>query len=97
MYESFTKANALVVGISADSIESHKNFASQHQLPFILVSDSDNKIRTAYRVPKTAGFIPGRLTYVIDINGIIRLIFNSQFEAKKHVDEALKVLATLKQ
>ncbi len=94
-YELFKKAEAEVIGISGDSIESHTNFSSKYKLPFILLSDVDNSVRTSYGVKSTFGIIPGRVTYIIDRKGIIRHIFVSQFNPKKHVDEALKIIDEL--
>lgn len=94
-YEAFTDIGAEVIGISSDSPESHRAFAQKHNLPFTLISDSDAKVRKTYGVPSTLGLLPGRVTYVIDKAGVIRHIFNSQFNPKAHVDEALKVLKDL--
>ncbi|CAN5634278.1 peroxiredoxin [soil metagenome] len=91
-YEVFGKKDTEVIGVSADSVESHKNFASAQHLPFKLLSDTGNAVRKAYGVASTMGIMPGRVTYVIDKQGIVRLVFNSQLDAQKHVDEALKVL-----
>lgn len=94
-YEVFKEAGAEVIGISSDSESSHSEFASHHQLPFILLSDSGGKVRKQFGVPTTLGLLPGRVTYVIDKEGIVRHMFNSQFLATKHVEEALKVLKKL--
>ena len=94
-YELFLKAGAEVIGISGDSIESHSEFASTYKLPFILLSDKDNEVRKLYSVGSTLGIIPGRVTYIIDKKGIVRHIFSSQFNPKKHVDEAIKILEQL--
>jgi peroxiredoxin Q/BCP len=91
-YELFQKIGAEVIGISGDSLESHENFASKYKLPFILLSDEKNEVRKLYNVKSTFGFIPGRVTYIIDKKGIIRHIFVSQFNPKKHVDEALRII-----
>ncbi|MCE7745626.1 MAG: peroxiredoxin [Candidatus Heimdallarchaeota archaeon] len=91
-YELFKKAEAEVIGISGDSIDSHTNFSSKYKLPFILLSDVDNNVRKNYGVKSTFGIIPGRVTYIIDRKGVIRHIFVSQFNPKKHVDEALKII-----
>lgn len=91
-YEVFAKKDTEVVGVSADSVESHKDFASAQHLPFKLLSDKGNTVRKAYGVASSMGMMPGRVTYVIDKQGIVRLVFNSQLDAQKHVDEALKVL-----
>ncbi len=91
-YEQFTDAGAVVIGVSADSLDRHRSFASSHGLPFILVSDSDGSLRETFSVPKTMGFLPGRVTYVIDREGIVRLIFNAQMTADRHVQEALAAI-----
>jgi peroxiredoxin Q/BCP len=94
-YEDFVKAGAVVIGISSDSTESHQEFAATKRLPFELVSDPDNRLRKLFGVPKTLGLLPGRVTYVIDREGIVRLVFNSQLNAAGHVAEALKVVQEL--
>ncbi len=91
-YEVFKEVGAEVIGISADSTKSHQSFASKYQLPFILLSDSDNKVRKLFGVPATLFVLPGRVTYVIDTEGIVRHIFDSQLDFKAHVEEALKTL-----
>lgn len=94
-YELFLKAGAEVIGISGDSSESHTDFATTYKLPFVLLSDVKNKVRKLYNVGATLGIIPRRVTYIIDKEGIIRHIFSSQFNPKKHIDEALNVLDEL--
>lgn len=94
-YEVFQQAGAEVIGVSSDSEGSHQQFAARHNLPFILLSDVGGKLRKQYDVPATFGLLPGRVTYVIDKEGVVRHMFNSQFLAAKHVEEAVKVLKTL--
>jgi peroxiredoxin Q/BCP len=94
-YTAFTDAGAEVLGISSDSAASHKAFAQKHRLPFKLLSDPQGKVRGAFGVPATLGLLPGRVSYVIDKQGVIRHAFNSQLEPVKHVDHALEVLAKL--
>jgi peroxiredoxin Q/BCP len=91
-YEVLTSLGAEVLGISSQSIESHKSFASHHGLPFILLSDKDNEVRRLYGVPSSLGIVPGRVTFIIDKNGVVRHVFNSQSHPELHVDEAIKVL-----
>ncbi len=91
-YEDLSDAGATVVGISSDSVESHKDFAAHHRLPFILLSDTEGKARKAFEVPKSMGLMPGRVTYVIDKEGIVRMIFNSQFRASEHVQKVLSFI-----
>ncbi len=91
-YERFAAAGAEVVGVSGDSAESHRQFAQQHRLSFPLVSDADGSLRRTFGVSNTLGLIPGRVTFVIDKAGIIRLIFSALFASDKHVQEALSAL-----
>jgi peroxiredoxin Q/BCP len=94
-YEVFKDAGAEVVAVSADSLESHGRFASRYQLPFILLSDRRGDVRRLYGVPNTMGSLPGRATYVIDRQRIVRHVFSSQFNAARHVTEALSTLQKL--
>jgi len=94
-YEAFKDLGAEVIGISSDSQNSHRDFAQQHHLPFILLSDVDGSVRKAYGVKKTLGLIAGRVSFVIDKKGIIRLIFSSQTRATAHVGEALNILKSV--
>jgi peroxiredoxin Q/BCP len=91
-YQVFQDAGAEVIGISADSPESHTKFAAKHQLPFTLLSDTGNQVRKLFGVPSTLGLLPGRVTYVIDKQGVVRNVFNSQFNFKAHIEAALKTL-----
>jgi peroxiredoxin Q/BCP len=93
-YEKFGEAGAEVIGLSSDSAESHKGFAKQHQLSFPLISDHDGSLRKLFGVPSALGLLPGRSTYVIDKEGIVRLIFSAQFASDKHVQQALQALST---
>lgn len=94
-YQDFTTAGAEVIGISGDSVKSHDSFASHHRLPFVLLSDPDGKARAAFGVKRTLGLIPGRVTFVIDKEGIVRHVFDSQVRVGKHVTEALDVIKKL--
>jgi peroxiredoxin Q/BCP len=90
-YEDFTSRGAKVIGISGDDVASHKSFAIHHSLPFTLLADTGNKVRKLFGVPKTL-FIPGRVTYVIDKQGIVSYVFNNLSDGPRHVKEALAAL-----
>lgn len=93
----FEEANALLIGISGQSVESHKHFASLNRLNYPILSDEKNVVRKMFGVPGRAfGFIPGRVTYVADRSGKIVFIFDSQLETQRHADEALKICLLLK-
>lgn len=92
-FEVFEDANAVIIGISAQSVESHRNFAKKHRLNFTLLSDTGNKVRKLFGVPSNLfGLISGRVTYVINKEGVVVYMFNSQTQAEKHVNEALRIL-----
>ena len=92
-FEAFTDVGARVVGISSDSVDSHRAFAEKYNLPFMLLSDTGSAVRKQWGVGRTLGLIPGRVTYVIDPEGVVRKRFSSQFSPKKHIDEALAVIS----
>jgi len=96
-YEVFKDAGAEVIGVSSDSAESHQRFAAKNRLPFTLLSDAGGALRKRYGVPTTFGLLPGRVTYIIDKQGVVRNIFSSQFTPEKHISEALKTLQALSQ
>lgn len=92
-FEKFRATGAEIIGISADSPESHGQFVSKYNLPFTLLSDKNGSVRKLYGVKKTFGVIPGRVTFVIDREGIVRHVFSSQSSPARHVEEALVALA----
>ena len=94
-YEEFGKLDVEAIGISSDSVESHKGFAEKHSLPFLLLSDEEGKVRKLYGVPNTFGLLPGRVTYVVDAEGTVRHLFASQLGVEKHVEEALEALGSI--
>ncbi len=92
-YEVFQDMNCEVIGISNDGESSHKSFAENHKLPFVLLSDEKNRVRNLFNVPKDMfGLMPGRYTYVIDTTGRVIHVFNSAFNGEKHVKESLAAL-----
>jgi peroxiredoxin Q/BCP len=94
-HETFTDAGAEVIGVSSDSTDKHASFAGQHNLPFTLLSDKGGKVRKSYGVPTVLGVIPGRVTYVIDRTGTVRLVFSSMTNIDQHVKDALDVVKQL--
>jgi peroxiredoxin Q/BCP len=94
-YQAFKDQGAEVIGISSDSIESHKKFALKYELPFTILSDTNGKVRKLYGVPSSMGILPGRVTYIIDRKGVVRQIFSSQTRVKEHVNKALETLLNI--
>jgi peroxiredoxin Q/BCP len=96
-FEVFNEADAKIIGISGQSVESHKKFSEKYKLSYTLLSDEGNKIRKLFGVPTNfLGLLPGRVTYIADKSGKVVYIFDSQTQIKRHVDDALKILKSLK-
>jgi peroxiredoxin Q/BCP len=95
-YEIFKNIDAEIIGISADNVESHKLFAKKHNLNYILLSDEGNKVRNLFGVPSNLfGLIAGRVTYIVNKQGIVIHTFNSQMQAEKHIEESIQALKNI--
>lgn len=94
-YDAFAAVDADVIGVSGDSVASHRRFAAREGLPFLLLSDREGKVRELYGVERTLGIVPGRVTYVIDREGVVRHIYSSQLRATRHTRESLAVARAL--
>lgn len=94
----YEAAGAVVIGISPDSVESHRKFAEKHELPFTLLADPEKEAIQAFGVWKEKTLYGKksmgveRTTVVIDAKGVVRKIF-PKVRVDGHVD---KVLETLK-
>jgi len=91
-FAKFRNAGAVILGISDDSQESHSAFSSKYRLPFPLLSDKGGRVRKLYGVTRKFGVLPGRVTFVIDREGIVRHVCSALFESDQHVREALEAL-----
>lgn len=94
-YQDFVQAGAAVIGVSGDSESTHRAFAETQRLPYLLVADVDGSLQRAFGVPKSFGLLSGRVTYVIDRDGVVRHIFRAQFSGRKHMREALRIVHNL--
>ena len=91
-YEDFKDLGAEVIGISSDSIGSHKRFAQRHRLPFILLADTQKKVQRLFKLPKLLfGLYTKRITFVIDKSGKVVYVHDSLF-ATSHIKKVLLVL-----
>ncbi len=76
-YDAFTQKNCVVIGISKDSVNSHRKFIEKYELPFILLSDPSKETIMAYdawvekKLYGKLGFGIQRCTYIIDEEGIV--------------------------
>jgi peroxiredoxin Q/BCP len=94
--QDLNNLNCEVFGISADSVSSHKTFAERFRLTFNLLSDENNSVRKQFKVPANLfGLIPGRVTYIINQEGKIIHIINSQTNPEKHINETIEVVKGL--
>jgi thioredoxin-dependent peroxiredoxin len=96
-FEVFKEADAVIIGTSGQSVESHKEFAEKNRLKYPLVNDCRYIVRKLFGVSgRVFGLIPGRVTYVADKSGKVVYIFDSHTETQRHADEALKICLLLK-
>ncbi len=92
-YTDFQKLGATVIGISRDSVASHKKVVENRKLPFTLLSDSDKKAERAFGVKRDLfGLLPGRVTFIFNTGGFIVDVFSSATKPKKHVTTSLQIL-----
>lgn len=94
-YEDFVTLGAEVIGVSSDSDDSHRSFAQDHRLPYRLIADTEGNLRRLFGVPNSLFILPGRVTYVIDREGIVRHKFNSQLNGTRHVEEAIEIVRAI--
>jgi peroxiredoxin Q/BCP len=95
-FEVFKQEDALIIGISGQSVQSHFDFAKKHRLNYTLLSDEGDKVRKLFGVPTSfLGLLPGRVTYIVNKEGKVVFVFNSQLNAGKHIEEALRILKDL--
>lgn len=92
--EEFEKEDAVVLGVSKDSVESHKKFKQKHQLPFTLLSDPDEKVLNLYGVWKEKTLYgrtfmgTERSTFLIDEKGFVVKIYR-KVKPKGHAQMCL--------
>jgi len=92
-FNDFEDHEVRVVGISKDTVASHKKFAKENQLPFDILSDSKNTVRNLFGVPQSIlGLLSGRVTYVFDAKGKLTFQYKANLRAKEHVKKALKAV-----
>ncbi|MEM0348657.1 MAG: peroxiredoxin [Candidatus Caldarchaeum sp.] len=93
-FEKFEKLGAVTLGISRDSVESHKRFAEKHGFTHHLLSDTSGEVVKAYGAAGLFG-VTRRMTLIIDPEGRVVKIIQS-INPSTHVSEALKTLETLR-
>ncbi len=92
LFEEFAKKGAVIIGISKDSVKSHKKFEEKYSLPFILLSGPEHEVMEEYGVwqeKKLYGKVSMgtvRTTYIIDENGIVEKVFTKVKAAQNPQD-----------
>jgi len=93
-YDLFSNAGAMVIGVNSGTVDSHKKFIQNHQLPFTLLSDPGNKVLKMFGV-KSKFFISGRETFVIDKSGKVVFTFDSFTNGSAHEKETLRFIENM--
>ena len=100
LHEEFTAANAVILGVSRESIRSHDNFRGKHEFPFHLLSDPEETLCNAYGVIKEKSMYGRkymgieRSTFLIDEEGVLRREWR-KVKVKGHVEEVLEAAREL--
>lgn len=92
-FDEVQREGLVVLGVSADSSKSHKNFAEKYKLPFPLLVDTDKKIIKSYGVDGV--FFPKRTSFLIDSQGKIAKIYD-QVQVNDHARQVLVDLKSLR-
>jgi peroxiredoxin Q/BCP len=91
-YSAIAAYDAIIIGVSGDSAESHAAFREKHSLPFPLIADPEGRLRALYDAKGWIPWMPPRVTYVIDKEGIIRAAMRHDFRVTAHVPEVIEAL-----
>ena len=95
-HDRFTAAGASIVAIAPEDEAAVARYIGRNPVPYAILSDDDHTVFDAYDVASRALSLGQRpALFVIDRDGIVRHVFNSQLQATKHVDEALGVIKRL--
>lgn len=94
-YGAISAFDAIIIGVSGDDSKSHTSFKEKHELPFPLLSDPNGKIRDLYDATGWIPWMPPRVTYVIDKEGVIRAAMRHDFKVDAHVPEVLEALEAI--
>src|ERR1017187_3953750 len=92
--DEFKSLDAIVLGVSFDSVESHKAFIEKYHLPFLLLADTDKKVAKAYGVADDNSKVASRVTFVIDKNGKIAFV-EPKVNPATHAAEIRAALANM--
>ena len=88
-YEEFNNLGVQIFGVSSDSVSSHKKFKKKHNLQYSLLSDKGGMLAESLKLKKNLGFLPARVTLIVNPEGIIIYAHTSQLGVTGHVRKAL--------
>jgi peroxiredoxin Q/BCP len=94
-YAELEEYDAVIVGVSSDSVDSHKRFREHHHLPFPLIADPDKDVIRLYDAVGFLGFTTARITYVIDKQGTIAAAMRHGFAISRHLTDVIDALRSL--
>ena len=89
-YEEFNNLGVQIFGVSSDSVSSHKKFKEKHNLQYSLLSDKRGILAESLKLKKNLGFLPARVTLIVNPEGFIIYAHTSQLGVTGHVRKALK-------
>jgi thioredoxin-dependent peroxiredoxin len=92
----YGKANAAVLGVSVDSVESHQQFCAKESLTFKLLSDPSHEVTAKYGSLSGSTAMAARNTFLIDPRGVVRKVY-TKVNPSPHSEEVLAALAELRQ
>jgi thioredoxin-dependent peroxiredoxin len=93
--DQYTAKHAAIVGVSADTIDSHQQFCTKENLTFKLLADPEKGVISSYGSLAANGAVAARNTFLIDPNGVIRKVY-TQVKPNPHSEEVLAALNELK-
>jgi peroxiredoxin Q/BCP len=95
-YAAITAYDAIIVGVSHDSAESHRSFKEKHHLSYPIITDPDGRLEQLYDVKSSLPLIRPRVTYVIDKAGVIRTAFRHDIAIGRHLHDTLAALEAIR-
>ena len=86
-----------MVGVSGQDVASKQKFAQELGLDFSILADEGDAVRKSFKVPRAGfGLFPGRVTYVLDKDGVCQKVYDELADAASHVEVAKDALTDIK-
>jgi len=89
-FETFRELDVDVFGISSDTLETHKKFKKEYDLPFELLADPNRKVIKRYDAKIGMLGMTRRVTYFLDADHIIKAVYENMFGARQHIQNMIK-------